>query len=219
LWKAKGFFLLRVPIIHPRDVKATNSGELVGESLASGTRSGGDDLLSTDSDGDCGDGLGGRNVVVRGGLGGRSAELRNSDGATGGEGVVGGLEQALGGESEDELASLASIALRNVEVEDGAGGAVDSSVVLSAIGLVRGGGVNRDNQVGVLVGSGEVVGADGAGGSRGGRGGGRCLGRDAGDADDGGGGESGCGSAGRLDRAGRGGRNNGNSGAVGVSDL
>jgi len=99
----------RVVVVEPGNVKATNSGELVGESLASGTRSGGNDLLGTDSDGDGGDGLGGRNVVVRGGLGGRSAELRDSDGATGGESVIGGLEQALGGESEDELASLSSV--------------------------------------------------------------------------------------------------------------
>jgi len=217
LWKV--FSDLRVPVIHPGNVKATHSGELVGESLASGTRSGGNDLLGTDSDGDGGNDLGGRNVVVRGGLGGRSAELGDGNGATGSEGVVGGLEQALGGKSEDELASLASIALRDVEVEDGASGAVDSSVVLSAIGLVRGSGVDGDNQVGVLVSSGEVVGADGAGGSCGGRGGCRSLGGSAGNADDGGRGESSGGGAGRLDRAGRGGRNNDNSGAVGVCDL
>jgi len=205
----------RVPILEPSDVKATRSGELVGESLASGTRPGGNDLLGADSDRDGGNGLGGRDVVVRGGLSGRCAELRNSNGATGGESVVGGLEQALGGESEDEVAGHATVRFRDIEVEDGASGAVDGRKVLSAEGLVRGGRADGDNQVGVLVSSGEVVRADGTGSGSGSGGRGRSLGN----ADDCGRGEGGGEGAGRLDSAGRGGRNNDSGGAVGVGDL
>jgi len=205
----------RVVVIEPGNVETSNSGELVRESLASGTRSGGDDLLGTDSDRNGGDGLGGRNVVVRGGLGGRSAELRNSNGATRSESVVGGLEQALGRESENEVAGHAGVVGRYIEVKDGAGGAVDGSEVLSTVCLVRSGGVDGDNQVGDLVSSGEAVGADFASGGGRGRSRGRCL-RDA---DDSSGGESGGEGAGRLNSAGRGGRNNDSGGAVSVDGL
>jgi len=57
-----------------------------------------------------------------------------------------GLELGLGGESEDELALLALVALRNIEIKDSAVAVTDVGVVLSTVGSVRVVAINGDDQ-------------------------------------------------------------------------
>jgi len=57
-----------------------------------------------------------------------------------------GLELGLGGESEDELALLALVALRNIEIENSAVAIADVGVVLSTVGGVRVVAINGDDQ-------------------------------------------------------------------------
>ena len=123
-------------------------------------------------------------------VGGRlvSNTVQDSDGETTlvVEGVAGGLELVKLREEEDGRASLASVRGRDVEVEDGRNLGTDGAVVLSTVGLARVAGVNRDDQVGVLVSTVDVGRASGCGGSTAGNDGRGSSGCDAGLGRDGG---------------------------------
>lgn len=91
--------------------------------------------------------------------------LELGDGALAGarESEGGGLEVGLLGEEEDGGAFFARVRGGDIKVEDGAGVAVYFAVVLGAVGLVGVLGVDRDDQVRVLVVAVEVLGAGVAG--------------------------------------------------------
>lgn len=65
--------------------------------------------------------------------------------------VRAGLELAQLWEEEDERASLAGVRSRNVKVEDGRNGAVDSAVVLSAVSCLWRAGRDWHDQVRELI--------------------------------------------------------------------
>ena len=84
-------------------------------------------------------------------LHGRAAELGEAAGSAARCGVAGGLEILLLGEEEDDGALLARVGGGDVEVEDGAGRFVNLAVVRGTIGLIGRSGIDRDDQVRVLI--------------------------------------------------------------------
>jgi hypothetical protein len=139
-----------VIILEELKISTRHGADLVTDSLAGWAGEGRYDGRSTWSDGLGSEVLGHTLVGVGGRLGGDGGELLEVDGAVAGEGEGGGLEVFLLGEEEDERAG-AGVGGWDVEVEDGGDGGGDCAVVFCAGGLVWGGGVNWDDQVGVLV--------------------------------------------------------------------
>jgi len=142
----------RVVVLEVLERKVAASAHLVRYSLSSGTITGRNNVLVARRDAVASKvrllsgrvGPAGLRVCVAG-------ELREAALAGAGDGVRGRVEVFLLREEEDEAACLARVGLRDVEVEDGAGVRVDFAVVGRAGGLVGGGGVDGDDEVGVLV--------------------------------------------------------------------
>lgn len=142
------------------EVSATGLGHLEGDGLASGAREGGDNVAVTGGDGDITKVLGDRGgVVVGGGAASDLRQLGEVNLAVTAEGVVGSLEISLLGEHEDQVTGRTLVRGGDVEVEEGRDGLANSAEVLGAVGGIGGGGVDGDDQVGVLV----LAGGEGGG--------------------------------------------------------
>jgi hypothetical protein len=107
-----------------------------------------------------------RRVVVSCGRSGRGGQFGHVDLAISAERVRGRLQVGLVGEEEDERAGLAGVGGRDVKVEDGRDGGRNLAIVRRAFGGVGRRGVNRHDQVRVLVVAGEGSRAARAGGRR-----------------------------------------------------
>jgi len=140
--------------------------KLVRNSGTSSTSSAGDDGRATRGDGEDTEVLGDLGLVsVGGALGSNAGELLEVNSTRAAHGVVGCDKILLVREEELERAGLALEGSRDVEVEDGGEGGVDTSEVLGSVGSVGRVLVNGHNQVRVLVLlTGDTLGASAGGG-------------------------------------------------------
>lgn len=163
----------RVPVLKEVEAETALRAELDRLPRASLALHVGNDVAVARLDGDGAEVLAHRWCVAPGGLTnlGRGAELGEADATGAGEGVGASLEVLLLREEEDDGALFALVALRNVEVEDGGGSAVDLTEVGGAIGGILALRGDRDDGVRSLVGAGKSGLAGRARGGRAGRGG------------------------------------------------
>lgn len=142
----------RVVVLEVVQVGVTSSRNLKADALASGAVKGGNVVAVAGRDShDAVVSLLGGLVVVGGATGSGVLELGKVELAVALEGEARGLEVLLLGEEEDEAALLAGVAAGNVKVENGRDVAVDVAKVRGALGGVRVGLVDGDDQVRELV--------------------------------------------------------------------
>lgn len=136
-----------VVVLEELDCLIASGSKLIRDGLADSTVTSGDAISVTGGDTLFTKVLGDARLVVEGGLLISSLlkllELNTTVARLGDER---GLELGLGGESEDELALLALVALRNIEIENSAVAIADVGVVLSTVGGVRVVAINGDDQ-------------------------------------------------------------------------
>lgn len=152
-WTRIGWNLRRgIPVLEEVEIGIASVLHLVRDGLTSRARESGDEVRVAGRDGDLTQVLRDRgHVALRGRLGGNIGELGNIDLAITAEGVVGGLEIGLLGEEEDQAASLTSIRVRNVEVEDARDGWGHCTEQRSTDWGIGRGRVNRNDQVRPLI--------------------------------------------------------------------
>ena len=123
-----------VPVLEEAQAQATGGAGLVADRLAGGTRTRGDNVAVTCSSvANRANGLAVSGALVGGRGGGLSRALAESKAARTGSGEGGGLELALLWPKEHERALLASVGLRNIELEDSAVLLVDACIVLGPV--------------------------------------------------------------------------------------
>lgn len=142
-----------IPVLKPLKTEAASGAGENGDGRSSLAGTGGDDIAVSRGNvvNHAEVALNSRAGSVADAQGSRGGKLVELDTAGSGHGEVRSLKLSLGREQEDNAALLASVAGRNIEVEDGAVAGAQVGVVLSSVGSAGGVLVDGDDGMRGLV--------------------------------------------------------------------